>query len=275
MMTATRKTLTFTALTISAALALTACGGSSDAQSSESPAAQPQRSMPAQPPGANGKIASVAGSTMQVQSDSAQTEVTYASSTAFTQTKSLALSSVAVGDCVTANGEASGNSVTATVVNVSAPVNGECEAGFPGGRGDGGGGRPTGMPTDFPGGGTPPSGFPSGGPGGAGGAGFTMASGKVTSVTAGGLVVSGQLVTMGSGQPSSTSGDVTVTLASDGQVMKEVSATSSAIAVGQCARAIGEADDKGAIAATSINISAPANGECRSFGGFGGGRPSS
>jgi len=55
-------------------------------------------------------------------------------------------------------------------------------------------------------------------------------------------------------------------------VTETVAASSSAAAVGKCATAIGTADDRGDIAATSISISDPGPTGCRAgFGGFGGG----
>lgn len=272
MSTLTRIT-TVSAIAAITAFTMTACGGGS---ASDSPSQQPSQAQPSQPaafPGANGRIASISGSSFQVQSDTAQTQVTYTGSTQITQTTTVSLKYVKAGDCITASGaNASDGAITAQIVNVSAPVNGECQQNFPGG-GNPGGSRPNGAPSDFPGGGTPPSGFPSGGPGGGG---FTMASGKVTSVSDTSIVVNGELNTISSNGPSSSPGSITVTLAADGSVTKEDSADPSVITVGQCARAIGEANDKGAIAATSINVSAPINGDCRGgMGGFGGGRPAS
>lgn len=258
----TAKTAGVTVLTGVAVLTLAACGGSASGTDTPSSLGVPSQSAAPQFSGANGLIASVSGSTLQVQSQTAQTAVTFSGSTAITATKSVALASVRVGDCVIANGSDADGSLTATTIRISEPVNGECTTGGPqGGLPD----RPQGgtPPSGFPGGGTPPSGAPGGqGPGG--GAGFTVASGKVTAVSASGLTLSGQLLTVGSGaSPSPSQGSVTVIAGSDTTVTKEVAATRAALVVGQCARAIGQADAKGTIAATSINVSAPVDGSCQ------------
>lgn len=254
----TPKTLTIIALVGAAMLTLAACGGSSGATDTPSSPGQSSQPTQAQFPGANGLIASVSGSTLQVQSQDAQTAVTYSGSTAITATKSVALSTVKVGDCVNANGSEASGTLSATTVRVSSPVNGECateqtQGGFPG-RPEGGGTPPSG----FPGGGAPPSGAPGAG------AGFTVASGKVTNVSATGLTLSGQLLTMGSGaSPSPSQGSVTVTAGADTTISKEVAANSAALVAGQCARAIGQADAKGTIAAASVNVSEPVDGSCQ------------
>lgn len=257
---------TTAALAIGAALVcgLAACGSSSAADQS-SPAPNQGPAGGGQFPGANGLIAAVSGKTLQVQSDTAQTQVTFSDSTAITESRSVGVSAVRVGDCVVVNGsDSSGDTVTAQMVNVSTAVNGECSSGLPGGGGAPGRSRPSGAPS-IPEGATPPSGAP----GGAGG-GFTIASGKVTSVAASGLELTGQLRKVASGGPSSSAGSVKVTLASGGTVMKQVTVSASVLVVGQCARALGDPDAKGAISATSINVSAPTDGSCS--GGFGGGR---
>jgi hypothetical protein len=73
-------------------------------------------------------------------------KVTLTSSTAITQTVSATAADVAVGSCVTATGTTAGAGIDADRVNVSAPVNGACTAGFGGGRfgGNGTGGNANG-----------------------------------------------------------------------------------------------------------------------------------
>jgi hypothetical protein len=62
-----------------------------------------------------------------------------------------------------------------------------------------------------------------------------------------------------------------VTLSSTTTVTETVAATSAAAVVGVCATAVGKADDRGDIAATSVTISKPDADGCRTgFGGFGG-----
>lgn len=253
-----------TALAATAAvLTLAACGGSSSATDAGSNANQPPGPAQGAFPGANGLIASVSGSTLQVQGQQAQTAVTYSGNTAITATKSVALSAVKAGDCVSANGSAENGVLTATNIRISQSVNGDCATAGPAG---GLPGRPEGAgtpPSGLPGGGTPPSGAPGAGAGGAPGAGFTVASGKVTAVSATGLTLSGQLLTIGSGaSPSPSQGQVTVSAGTDTTVSKELQATSAALVVGKCARAIGDANDKGTIAATSINVSEAVDGKC-------------
>ena len=240
-----------------AVLTLAACGGSSSATDAGSNANQPPGPAQGAFPGANGLIATLSGSTLQVQGQQAQTAVTYTGNTAITATKSVALSAVKAGDCVSANGSAENGVLTATNIRISQSVNGDCATTGPAG---GLPGRPEGAgapPSGLPGGGTPPSGAPGAG------AGFTVATGKVTDVAATGLTLSGQLLTIGSGaSPSPSQGQVTVSAGTDTTVSKEVQATSAALVVGKCARAIGDANDKGTIAATSINVSEAVDGKC-------------
>lgn len=243
------------------ALALSACGSSaadSAGQSAGQPANQNGQAQMARFPGASGKIASVADSGFLVQSETAQTRVTFTPSTPITETRTAALQDVKVGDCVVANGSGpSGDALSAQLVSVTRAVDGQCQRDLPGG-GPGGAG---------PGGGSRPSGAPGAGPGGGS---FKTVSGKVTAVAADGLVISGELTSVTSSGPTSSTGSITVNLATDGRVTRQVSANQSAITVGQCARAVGTADDKGVVAATSITVSAPVDGDCRGrMGGAG------
>lgn len=219
-------------------------------------------------PGANGTIAAVSGNTVQVQSANAQTAVTYDSSTQITKTTAATLTQAKVGDCVSANGSADTGSITAQTIRITAATNGECATNAPS-MPAGGGQPPQGGQGYAPPDGnmSPPAGAPSGGPAGAG---FTLATGKITSKTATSIVVAGELMTRGDNGPSSSAGTVTINVTSDTTYTSEQKANSSAIKVGACARAIGQANDKGTISATSLNISEPTNGECQL--GFGGQR---
>ncbi len=236
-------------------------------------------------PGASGLIAAASAGTLQVQSTSAQTTVTYGASTRFSEVVTAA---VAVGDCVMVTGTpATGSStaLAATSVRVEAKVDGACPTatgrggnggGF-GGGGNGGGngfrnGGASGAPS-FAGGGARPSGAPSGSfPG----RDFAFATGSVTAVQGSTVTVQGVLRaprTGASASPSpqsTTPTSITVTISSDTTVTKTEAATSKVAVVGMCATAIGKANDRGDIAATSVTVSKPdATTGCRASGGFG------
>ncbi|MEI6622950.1 MAG: hypothetical protein WCP28_13690 [Actinomycetes bacterium] len=264
------------------ALLLSACGSSSAADNTAATSGgqggnQQQRT----PPGANGLIAEVTGTTLQVQGTNSQTAVTYSASTTITKDVTVTLAGVKVGQCVNANGtpDANGGSaLTATNVRISDPVNGVCTGGFgdpnggqPGGQGarPGGPGGPDGYGGQRPSG--APSGMPSGGP--PGGQGFAFATGKVTSTTATTIVLTGRLMARGPAASASPADvPVTVTVGADTKYNQIVKATPAALVVGQCARAIGPSDTKGILAATMITVTTPVNGVCET--GFGGrGRP--
>jgi len=215
----------------------------------------PQRSGPGGG-GTSGEIASVTGTVMQVRSTDAQTAVTWTDDTTFTASVAGALSDVAVGSCVVAV------STTTTSTDTSAPLeatsvqlttatdDGTCAGGF--GGGPGGGQRPDGAPTDRPSG--APTDLPSGAPGGMRGFGG-IAAGTVTAVDGSTLTVE---VT---GQDDATTSR-TVTVSDATTFTKSVAADASAVVVGQCASARGQADDSGKVTATSITVSAPTDGEC-------------
>lgn len=231
--------------------------------------------------GTSGEIAAVSDLLMQVQGDDGQTAVSWDAGTTITQSVAGTLADVTVGSCVVTVG-ASGDDSTAaaTSVTVTAATDGECSGGFGGGAGGGmpggsGGGsgdgeRPSGMPSGAPDGAMPeggelPDGAPTGQPDGdGGGGGFgTVTAGLVTAVD--GSTITVQQI----GEDSSTTGTVTV----DGSTTytTTVTADSSAIAVGLCVTAIGEADSSGQVAATSLALSEAGDSGCST--GFGGGMP--
>jgi hypothetical protein len=227
-------------------------------------------------PGANGLIAAVSPGTLQVQSTDSQTTVTYGRSTRFTE---VVDATVVPGDCVVVTGTpVSGNTtaLTATSVRVETKVNGSCPTatvrgpggGSGGGQGfggQGGNGQQSGSPR------ARPSGAPSGG---FGGRDLAFAIGSVTAVAGGTVTVQGVLreprTSAGASPQPTTPTSLTVTIASGTPVTKTVATTSKAAVVGMCAAAIGKANDRGDVAATSITVSKPdpSNG-CRSAGGFG------
>jgi hypothetical protein len=72
-----------------------------------------------------------------------------------------------------------------------------------------------------------------------------------------------------SASPSSSTAEVTVSTTSATHYLQDAAASASVLTVGQCATALGTADDTGAIQATSIAVHAKDNGTCTT-GGFGG-----
>ncbi|HEY4017817.1 MAG TPA: DUF5666 domain-containing protein [Pseudonocardiaceae bacterium] len=249
------------------AVGLIACGGSTTPAASSNTAAPPtsRASGPQTPPGAFGTAASVSATSLEVQNPSTgQVTVNFSSATTFSDTVSGTLADVTSGSCVTVASTATGSSrpapgtpITARTVTISQPgANGCTAGGFGGGRG----------------GGTPPSGStrPSGSPRPSGtngpGRGSGFAFGSVTAVSATGFTVH----SAARGQNAAT--DTTVTVDSSTTYSKVESATSSALAVGDCIAAVGATDDTGAVTAKTIGISKPGpNGCSTGFGRRGGG----
>jgi hypothetical protein len=100
---------------------------------------------------ADGKVSSVAGSTLVVAAQQRQPgstksttttkKITIGSTTKITTNAATTAHSVVVGKCVTAQGKADSTAtVTATSVQITDPANGQCGGGFGGfGRGRNGG----------------------------------------------------------------------------------------------------------------------------------------
>jgi hypothetical protein len=255
-----------------AVLLLAGCGGSSTSDTAAAaPTASPSaagaaRAAGGRGPAASGEIAAVSGRTLQVQSSSSQTAVTWSAATKFTKAVRATL---AVGDCVTVTGTpGTGSAITATSVRVVS-TGGSCTVV-----------RPTGTPRAFPtggaqrgAGGSPPSGAPGAGRD------FATAFGTVKSVSGSTVVVSGTLRSGGrfGGSPGATpsaaptASAVTVTIGSSVSVLTSAAGTGADVKVGTCATAIGKADTTGTVAATSIALSPKgADGCAARFGGFGG-----
>ena len=276
------RTLPYAGFAVVTALALAACGPSSGSGDAGAPAGA-STSAPTgtagggaggqRPPGVNGLIAAVTGSTMQVQTRTDQTAVTWNDSTTFTTTASATLADVTVGACVTVlepassgsattSGSGSGpaTSVTAASVDVRPAVNGQC--------------------TGF--GATPPGGAPTGSPttGAAGGRGSgevgrRALAGQVTAVSGDTITVQETLRPRGTDTATATPTTATVTVTTNASTTytAQESAAASAVTVGECATALGKADDTGAVTATSISVRPATNGNCTTgFGGPGGGR---
>ena len=249
-----------------------ASSGSSSPSPSGSRAARGLR------PAAQGTIAALAATNMEVQNpQSGQVTVTFGSKTTFTETKTTTKASVVVGTCVAAMAARSASSgsaapstpapsasrpprvtsFTAETVVITQPVNGTCNGGFGGPNGSG-----------APGPGGPPSGaFPSGAPSGGFGRGgfgdFARATGKVTAVAASTMTVVG----------ATRSGSITYTVTVDPSTMYTAtgSGTVASLAVGKCVIAFGSTDSTGAVAATRIAVSPASSSGCTTAG-FGRGR---
>lgn len=305
MNTRRRTALVLPALAAATVLVLSACSGGTEpaaaapsAAATDGPArAQQQDGGPGRG-GASGEIASVTGSVMQLRSTDSQTAVTWTDTTTFTAQVAGTLSDVSVGACVvaaaapsTSSGSSGGSTgtdtsspIAATSIRITEPADdGTCTLGggdFRGGPGGGGGDLPDGAPTDAPNppaDGTAPSGAPSGAPGqlrmfGGG------ASGKVTAVDGGTITL--DAVSMRPGSDDTTTTSRTVTVSADTAYTRTQAADATAVVVGQCATARGEADDSGKVTATTVSISAPTDGSCTTGfvmnggpGGFTGGGP--
>lgn len=261
-------------------------GGSAAPQAQTSAAAQGGPAQGAQGaragiPGVFGLIAEVDGATMQVQSQSDQTAVSFTSTTAIEQIKTASAKDLAVGWCATVVSSTKSASpgtipskITATSVSLTKATGSSC--GFGGRRmagGQGNGQRPSGVPSNFPGGGKFPSGRASGRPGGSPSgraANFgTFATGKITKVSGSGFVMDAMSRGANSASTPSTQA-VTVTVSKSTKLTAQESAKSSAIKQGECVRANGKTDDTGAVTATSLILSSAVKGQCTEAGGFGG-----
>jgi len=210
-------------------------------------------------------VAAITGTTMQVQSQqSGQVAVAWSSSTKFSHQITTTLAAVKAGDCVTAvapsGTDMTAAAFTATTLTLSAAVDGTCGAGA--GRAGGGGQRPSGFPS-----GQRPSGFPSGGASGRPNIG-AIASGKVSSVSGSTLVIAARQFSPDNPDSTATT-NKTVTVGTSTKLTTDASTTSSSVKVGKCVTAQGKADSSGTVAATTVRITDPTNGQCAT--GFGGG----
>ena len=293
---ARRRLLLSAAPAVAGLLLVSACGGSGSASASSASSAPSAGSSNAPGgqgngrfPGASGEIAAETGTTLQVQNTSSQTAVTFSSGTRITNTVAATAADVKVGMCAVARpatgaGNSSGSSspsttVAAATVVLSEAVNGSCTGGFGGGTGFGGGA--IGFPGRFANGSAAPRPSGSRSPGaGAFIRGAFAADGLVTKVDGSSFVVESRRRAFGSSaSPSSSASptvtNVTVTTTASTKYSKTVTATSSALAVGECVTAVGKTDDTGAVTAASIAIQAKVDGSCstgfgRGPGGFGG-----
>jgi uncharacterized protein DUF5666 len=258
------------AVVVALLVALAACGSDDSSSTSTDPASDPANAPAAgaasgapggqQPPGVSGVIAAATGKTLQVQSDqSGQVAVSWTAQTEITQQVAAALSDVVVGSCVAVGSDSTADaaSVAATSVRISQPVEGSCQGGFTGGGGARPSGAPSGMPSDLPS--EVPSGALDGARPGGGGA-----FGEVTAVTADGFTVQAT-------QPGADAATaVAVTVAADTTYSTSAAADGTALALGRCVQAGGQADSTGALTATRISVTDSVEGSCTGLGGFGG-----
>ncbi len=296
------RVVPYAALSLAGALTLSACGGSGTS-ASPAPASTSATQGGGQTgggqtggpgtgqaggqgiPGVTGLVASVTGSTMQVQTRTDQTAVSWTGSTTFLSYATAALADVTVGSCVTvtepstgatgaSDGQAatSATAATAASVQVRPATNGACVgAGGFGAGGFGAGGSPTGQPTR--------TGGQNGSPG-AGGFARRGVNGLVSAVNGNVVTVqetlrqgrgTGSTATSGSANASPTATSVAVTTTPSTTYLKQVAATSADVKVGECATALGKTDDTGSVAATAVTLRPATNGSCTAGRGGAGG----
>ncbi len=229
-------------------------------------------------PETTGVIAQLNGSSIFVQNQQAQTQVTvnFNADTRFTQTVAAAAGTLKVGDCVSATAAAASSSaspspsagqsvvthLTATEVTITGT---DLTCTRTGGFGSGNRTFPSGGPSAFA---RPSTGArPSGAPRGNFGSFRDTAFGKVSAVNGTSFVVTS---TRGSGSSAKTT-EITVTTTGSTTYRQTTAATKADLKVGLCASAIGTTDDTGAVTARSITLIQKSSNGC-TFGGSGFGR---
>jgi hypothetical protein len=245
------------------AVGLAACGGGASATPSASASSSGKSTTPttgAAPqarPGASGQVASVSGSTLEVQNPQVgQTTVTLTSSTTITQLVMASASALSVGECVAAIGAPDPTgAIAARTVSITPQVNGTCApanalGGFGLGRARQGGAAGAGGAA--PNGTAPARRLRNRGQ-------FGGAFGKLTSVSATGL------------QVQAAAGLKSVTVSSTTRYTQLQSAAASSLAVGQCVTAFGPVDSTGAVTARSVSIRPAGPNGCVAGAGGGGG----
>lgn len=219
-------------------------------------------------PGVTGLVAAVSGTTMQVQSQTKQTAVSWTPTTVFTRQAAASLADVVVGACVVVR-SAGGSGATATptgppvAANIQiapAGADGTC-----GGRGGGPGGAGVAGPAGPSDGAQPgaPSGMPSGAPrDGQGGFGGLGASGSVVAVDGASFTVAETLRAGATQGPTPVW--VMVATGPGTAYTKVVAAAAGEVRVGLCASATGQISETGALAATTVLLRDAAAGSCTS-----------
>ncbi len=274
----TRHVWSWAAAGLASTALLAACGGGSATKASSSNTTVPAAPAASTgggsgtggtPPGAFGSVAAITGSQMEVQNQqSGQVTVIWTPSTVFTRIATVPASAVTPGECVTATGAQSAGTITARNVTISQPSSsGTCNLG----RRIGAGTRPPGS--------VPNRSFPQGTRPGGAAAGLSFASGKVTSVSASDMVLSG--FSFSGRAPGSTASTpptsaqattVTVNLSSSTTYTETQAAAAGNLAVGDCVTANGSTSSTGAVTASRIAITSTGGGSCTAgFARFGGG----
>jgi len=234
-----------------------------DAAQAQAPSGQGGGGLPGG--GTSGEIAAVTDALLQVQGDDGQTAVSWDGTTTIAQTVTAALSDVTVGSCVVAftSGD---EGAAATSVAITAATDDGCTGGFGGGGFPADGEMPSGMPTDRPEGAEMPDGAPTDMPGGGSGGGFGGATAGLVTAVDGSTITVESTGTPGSADATTTTATLTVDDAT--AFTSTVAADATAIAVGRCVTAQGEADSSGQVAATSLTLSDATDDGCST--GFGG-----
>ena len=200
----------------------------------------------------SGPVTAVKGSTFTMTtslSPTGKAKVTVGKSTTITTQETLAQIALKAGACVMATGQKNSKGVVAAQrISISAPVKGQCTAGF-GRRGQ----RPGGT-------GTPPGGTGGQRPPGGGGFGnfanFGFAFGTISAAKGDTLTVKGK-----NGTKAVTT---TVTVSAKTQISKTAQVGMSAIAVKSCVFVRGTSTDKGVtVKAQSIDLSKPTSAGCQ------------
>ncbi len=245
---------------------------------------------------ASGTVASVTGSSMEVQNPSSgQTTVSWTATTAFSKTVTKTLGALSAGTCISVTGTPAKKSkttiaassitinaasATGTCTSASRPGpafgSGSTRRGGPGGGGFGGFGAGGGPARTFRSGlgGSAARRFPSGGT-------FSIASGKITAVSGSTISMSGIQLTPGilsQGSTKSTkskkpvqpkSERLKITTSKSTSITQILVAVPSDVVVGACVSAFGSTATNGAVTSTSVHITSTGASSCTT--GFGGG----
>ena len=244
-------------ITGTSALSIAACSSTSappnastsPSTSAASPTTNPTTTSSARPSGeaqVSGLIASVTGNAAQVTQKSGNATVNFTDSTKVTEVARAALTDVTPGSCVsvkTVHGSHGGQPITAASVRISPAVDGKCPQGEE--TAPDSTTTPPSSPTSSP------STSPSKSPGKK-----SPIAGSVASVT-------GNTINVTSTDASGKSTETAVTVDDKTKYTKQTAANTQAITQGKCMTAKGTKDSGGALQATTINLRAADNGDCK------------